>query len=534
MKDDVSIVLCGEAGQGLKTIESVLTRILKLDGYNVFATKEYMSRIRGGVNTTSIRVSSGPVSAYVNRIDILVSLHPGRTKHLQSRISGKTVVLEEKNNMLAVGAICGLFAVESKVIEDSIKRHFSAKDEKVIKDNLQAAQKGYETGRELAASGKIRALVKKDSRVKDQMVINGAEAVGMGAIAGGCNFIAAYPMSPSTPVFVFLSEQAREFGLISEQAEDEISAMNMALGAWYAGARALVNTSGGGFALMVEALSLAGMLEMPVVVHVGQRPGPATGLPTRTEQSELNFVLRAGHGEFPRIIFAPGSIEDAFYLTQKAFNLADKYQVPVFVLTDQYLADSYYNFPPLKIDGLKVEHSVVKTDGGYKRYVLTEDGISPRGIPGHGEGLVGVDSDEHDAEGHITEDLSLRTEMVNKRLKKLKLIEKEVLAPELSGAKDYKTLVVGWGSTHRIIKEALEELGRNDIALLHFSQVYPLHSGTLAYLKRAERVIAIENNAGSQFSGLIKLQTGFEIKDRINKFNGLPFSVEEIIESLGG
>lgn len=532
MKDDVSIVLCGEAGQGLKTIESVLTKILKLDGLNVFATKEYMSRVRGGVNSTSIRVSSHPVSAYVDRIDILVPLSSGRTKHLEARISDSTFVLESAgNNIYAVGAVCGLFQVDTGIIENYIKKHFAAKSEKIVNDNIEAAKKGYAAGKALLDSGKINIEVKKDKSVSGQLLLNGAEAVGLGAIAGGCNFISAYPMSPSTPVFVFLSQQAKDFGIISEQAEDEISAMNMALGAWYAGARALVSTSGGGFALMAEGLSLAGMLETPVVIHLAQRPGPATGLPTRTAQEDLNLALYAGHGEFPRIIFAPGSIEEAFYLTQKAFNLADKYQVPVFVLTDQYLIDSYYNFTSLDVSGLKVEKHIVKTEAGYKRYALP---YSPRGIPGYGEGFVAVDSDEHDEEGHITEDLFLRSEMADKRLKKLEQLGNEAIEPELVGDLDYKFLVVGWGTTYHIIREALDKMGRKDISFLHYKQIYPLHPSTISYLEEAEKVVIVENNAVSQFADLIKLQTGFEIKERINKYDGLPFSVEEIMDSLEG
>lgn len=563
MRDDVSIVLCGEAGQGLKTVESVLTGILKIAGFNVFSTKEYMSRVRGGVNTTSIRVSSEPVYAFVDRIDILIPLSLGRTKHLNSRISEKTVILGEKtniseecntkscriieaaytllakeagnqlySNVVAVGVVCGIFDVEINIIEGYIKKYFSKKEEKIIKENIDAALKGHQKGRELVGSKEIITSVKKDDSVKGQLVLDGAEAMALGAIAGGCNFISAYPMTPSTGVLTYLSKHAGEFGIVAEQAEDEISAINMALGAWYAGARALASTAGGGFALMVEGLSLAGMLEMPVVINVGMRPAPATGLPTRTEQGDLNFVLNAGHGEFPRMIFTPGTLEDLFYLTQNAFNLADKYQMPIIILTDQYLMDSYYNMPQLKTENLKIEQHVVKTGEAYKRYVLNKSGISPRGIPGFGDGLVCVDSDEHDEEGHITEDLGMRNDMVEKRLKKLGQAQADVLEPKLTGLKTYKTLVVSWGSTYHIIKEALGRLDRQDISFLHFSQVHPLHANTIKYLKKAKQVIAIENNATSQFADLIKVQTGFEIKDRINKYNGLSFSVEEIVEAV--
>ena len=200
---------------------------------------------------------------------------------------------------------------------------------------------------ELVRTGKLQIDLARHNEIKDDILIDGVEALAMGAVAGGCNFLSFYPMSPSTAVAVLLAEHSKEFGIIVEQAEDEISAMNMVIGAWYAGARGLASTSGGGFALMVEGLSLAGMIESPMVVHIGQRPGPATGLPTRTEQGDLLFALYSGHGEFPRIILAPGTIEDCFYLAQKAFDLADQYQVPVFILTDQYLLESHYNIPSL-------------------------------------------------------------------------------------------------------------------------------------------------------------------------------------------
>ncbi len=261
--------------------------------------------------------------------------------------------------------------------------------------------------------------------------------------------------------------------------------------------------------------------------------GPRRDYPPEQNRAELNFVLRAGHGEFPRAIFAPGNIEEAFYLTQKAFDLADKCQSPVFILTDQYLIDSDHNVPPFDLSKVKVEKQIVQTDSGYKRYSLSDNGVSPRGVPGFGSGLVAVDSDEHDEEGHITEDLLLRHKMVDKRLKKLELIQNDALEPTLIGSENYKILLVGWGSTREIIKEALAQMDRKDISFLHFSQVYPLHSKTLNNLKKAVKVIAIENNATTQFADLIDLLTGFQIKDRIHEFNGLPFSVEDIVNSVG-
>jgi 2-oxoglutarate ferredoxin oxidoreductase subunit alpha len=561
--NDLTIVLCGEAGQGIQTVEQILTGVFKLSGFNVFATKEYMSRVRGGTNSTGIRISTHRVSSFVDKIDILIPLSKGAIKHLKKRITAETVILAEEAffgkeclpdkckiadipfnqiatklggliyaNIIAAGAVSGLLGLDLSIINRYLEKRFSAKENSVVQKNKEAAENGYRIGKELLESGKVKIKTPKTAQAKNEILLRGAEAIGLGAIAGGCDFISSYPMSPSTGVWVFLTQQAKDFSIVTEQTEDEISAINMAIGAWYAGARGMVTTSGGGFALMVEGLSLAGMLETPVVIHLGQRPGPATGLPTRTEQGDLEFVLHAGHGEFPRIILAPGTLEDAFSLSSNAFDLADKYQIPVIILTDQYFLDSYYNIPSLDLPPGKTERHILKTGKAYKRYELTESGLSPRGIPGFGVGLVSADSDEHDEEGHITEDLDLRTKMVNKRLRKLDLIKQEAILPVLIGNDNYKTLVVGWGSTYHPIKEALDSLKREDISFLHFKQVYPLHPSTSSYLAKAQKIVIVENNATSQFGKIIQHETGIEIKKKILKYNGIPFSVEEILKEL--
>ncbi len=560
---DFSIVLCGQAGQGIQTVEQILVHVLKLCGYHVYATKEYMSRVRGGMNSTEIRISSSEVAAYVDRMDILIPFHPEAFVHLEKRLTPETIVIGDRKNIcrdcpsdikhfidvplediakdiggriyintLSAAVVLGLFRAPKDVAGGFIKKVFSRKGEDVVQNNLRAIEKGCEIGEKLLESESIDLDLSTHSDVEKDVLLNGAEAVGLGALAGGCNFLSSYPMSPSTGVMVFLSQHTGEFDLVVEQAEDEISAINMALGASYAGARAMATTSGGGFALMTEGISLAGMIETPVVVHVAQRPGPATGLPTRTEQGDLELVLYSGHGEFPRILYAPGKLEDAVYLTQRAFNIADKYQIPVFILTDQYLMDSYYNISLPDLKELKVEKHIVETAADYKRYALTEDGISPRGIPGFGSGLVGVDSDEHDAEAHITEDLDLRTKMVKKRLAKIKLIEKDAIPPELIGREDYNILLIGWGSTYKPVVEALDILGRADLSFLHFKQVYPMPEGTLDFLEKADKLIIIENNATSQFGKLIKLKTGLDIKNKLLKYSGLPYSVEEVVSRL--
>jgi len=271
------------------------------------------------------------------------------------------------------------------------------------------------------------------------------------------------------------------------------------------------------------------MTETPVVVHIGQRPSPATGLPTRTEQGDLDLALYAGHGDFARVVLSPGNLEDCFYLSKYAFSLADRLQIPVFILTDQYLLNLQYNIPSLDYNKYPVKRYVVKTEKYYRRYELNKTGISPRGIPGFGEGTVVQTGNEHDETGHSTENAILRKKMVEKRYnEKLNQLKNEVIYPELLGGKAYRNLLIGWGSTRCIIEEALKELRDPKLGFLHFKQLYPLPREVMGYLMNAEKVIAIENNASGQFANLIRRETGFEIKNRILKYDGRSFSVEEV------
>jgi 2-oxoglutarate ferredoxin oxidoreductase subunit alpha len=556
---DVSIVLCGEAGQGIQTVESILIQAVKFGGYHVCSSKEYMSRVRGGENSTEIRVSSKRICAYVNRIDILIAISKGAIDHLKERISDNTIIIGDEEtlkyvekedvikipflkiardiggpiyaNVIAAGAISRILNIDKEIFDECLTSIFGRKGEKILKGDLKAGDEGYKIGEDILNSGKIKIEIDKDPQIKDELLLDGTEVVGMGCIAGGCRFLASYPMTPSSALQVFIAKYAEEFNIIFEQSEDEISAINMGLGAFYAGARALVATSGSGFALMEEGVGLARINETPIVIYLGQRPGPAVGLPTRTSQEDLDLALY-GHGETPKIIFAPGKLEDAFYLSQRAFNMADKYQIPVFILSDQYFADIYYNLPSINLENVKIENHIIKTSENYKRYEFADNGISLRGIPGFGDGVVVVDPHEHDEEGHINEDQDIRTKMVDKRLKKFEGIKKDSIPSELIGSPDYNILIIGWGSTYGIIKEALDNLNREDIAFLYFKQVYPLHDSTKNYLDKADKTIIFENNAESQFANLIKLQIDFKVDENILKYNGRPFSVEEVTESL--
>ncbi len=560
---DVSLVLCGQAGAGVQTVEQMLVKLLQQAGYYVFATKEYMSRVRGGQNSTTLRIGEKPVRGNVDRIDVLIPLNKGSVRHVGKRLSPQTLILADPDivddgelppdgravktaltqlakdlgnklysNIIAVGLVGALFDVDMTPAAEMIRKRFAKKDDSVVDANLRALEAGTELGKKVAHEAQVHFDLKPDPAAAEQMLISGVEAVGLGAIAGGCNFIGAYPMSPSTGLLTFLAARAERFGIVVEQAEDEIAAINMALGAWYAGARAVASSSGGGFALMTEAVSLCGMIESPLVVHIAQRPGPATGLPTRTGQEDLNLALYAGHGEFPRAILAPGDLQQGFEMTAHAFNLADRTQCPVFVLTDQFFMDTYYNTEPFDLAAVKVAHGFVKTDKDYRRYAITPDGLSPRGIPGHGDGLVVVDSDEHDEEGHITEDLDLRVRMVDKRRAKQRLLEKEALAPTLWPHTDYANLLVCWGSTLPTVRQAVQRLARDDTSVLHVGQLYPLHPSTGELLARADRVIFVEGNAAGQFADLVKLHTGFTTPHHLRRYDGLQFTVESLAEQL--
>jgi len=326
-------------------------------------------------------------------------------------------------------------------------------------------------------------------------------------------------------------------GLIVEQAEDEIAAINMAIGASFTGAPSMVATSGGGFALMVEGVSLAAMTETPVVVVVAQRPGPATGLPTRTEQGDLELVLHSGHGEFPRAIFAPGTVEECFHLTRKAFELAERYQSPMFLLTDQFLADSYRAVVPFDIENLPLVHPGTKTgeSSQYTRYAITESGISPRLLPGMTENLVVADSDEHTEGGHITEDLFVRKQMVEKRLRKGKGIRAEVTPPYMVGEEKPDLLLVSWGSSKGAVNEVASHIrsGGEKVATLHFSQVWPLvPEQFIGYLESSRNVVIVEGNAFGQMARLIQRETGFQIRNKVLRYDGLPITPEFILREL--
>jgi 2-oxoglutarate/2-oxoacid ferredoxin oxidoreductase subunit alpha len=564
MQDDrlgLTLVFEGEAGMGIQTVSSSLMPILKNIGYHVFSCTEYMSRIRGGSNTTEIRITPKRRFAYTSNIDLLFAMSPLALERLGNRVSGDTIVFADREitgagshpgridmplSSLAreaggsvyantvVGAVTlALFGIPSERFEIYLKKQFASKGDAVVTANLHAARLGYEFAAKLPERTKITLPAAPTSGGGEEpLLMDGNAALGTGAVMAGCNFISSYPMSPGTGLLTFLATHAEEFGVFVDQAEDEIAAINAGLGASYAGARAVVTTSGGGFALMQEGVSLAGMIETPIVIHIGQRPGPATGLPTRSEQGDLSLALHAGHGAFARAIFTPGAPDEIIAITQHAFNVAQRYQIPVFLLTDQYLLDAVCTVDSTEIMHLPIEMPLVETTPGYRRFEITGDGITPRGIPGRGSGIVRVDSDEHDESGVITESFEMRAEMVEKRLKRMKPLSDEALMPTAIGSSEEAgTLVVCWGSNRGVVEEAIDLLGSNRVAAVHFAQAYPLNP-EVSRLLDGKRVVVVENNATGQFADILQLETARPVDRRILKATGEPFSVEEILQHL--
>jgi len=535
---EFNLLIGGEAGQGLMSIENELAETLSGLNCHFFATKNYMSRIRGGHNYHMFRIADCQVNALSGAAwDMIIALNKETEDIHLSSLKKDGVLLSfeqlqeiEKHsreayhssraaNTILTGIILSVIGIPLEQI--AIKE---PGDEAPLKDGFLFAERWGIKAR--------HAIVPKAA--PDHVQFDGNQALALGAILGGCQFMAGYPMTPATSIMAYFSEAALRLPILFEQAEDEISAINTAIGASYAGLRSMVATSGGGFALMQEAVSLAGMTETPVVIIVGQRPGPSTGLPTRTEQADLNFVLHSGQGEFPRILLAPGSIDEAIDLAQKSFELADAFQIPVFILTDQYFADSIH----IAEDAIatEVSHRDYKIyDSDYLRYRLTSTGVSPLTYPGLGEALVKIDSDEHDEEGKITEDLDLRVKMVNKRLAKWAGIKQSALAPNLFGDAESDTLLICWGSNKLIVKETVERLNKEGyrIAALHFRQVYPLTPEMIRdYNLPGKRLIGIENNATGQFAGLLKRELDIKVQERILKYNGACFTVREICEEV--
>lgn len=552
---------------------SIFSKVCARAGFHVFSYPEYPSLIRGGHNSFHVRAALKPVHSTVTPIDLLIALNQEtidlHKKYLTEdagvifdgeRLSPKredfdapvnlvSVPLlslakkaggdELMRNTVGVGASARLQGLPLSLVEEVLADVFAGKKTETIKVNQDAARLGYQYAKEKYPSGlSLKIAVPKAK--KERLVLTGNEAAGLGIIAAGCRFYTAYPMTPSSSLLHFLASEGPKYGMVVRHAEDEIGVINSAIGANFAGVRAACATSGGGFSLMTEAYGLAGMTETPLVVIVAQRPGPATGLPTWTEQADLRFVLHAAQGEFPRIVLAPGDIEECFYFLAEAFNLAERYQTPVLVLSDKFLAESIATVDGFDLKGVKIDRGLLLSDeemaktDDYKRYQVTASGISPRGLPGQA-GVVRANSDEHDEKGFSNEEVENRIAMVDKRLRKLAAARKDVPAPAVYGSKEADLTLVGWGSVKGPVLDALGELeGRRISAnFVHFNYLNPFPADAAKeILGQAEKTLLVEGNATAQFGGLLREKTGIELDEKLLKYDGRPHFPEEIVAKV--
>lgn len=545
---DVNIRIGGEAGQGVHTVGDLLVQVLAETGRHVYSTQSYMSRIRGGLNWYDIRVADAELFSGRTDADLLVALTPDALAELAGEITPGGFVLFDGEgqdgalgvpftqtakdvagsalmaNAVAAGAVFQLLCFDLAPLEAYLAKLFARKGEEVVQQNLACARRGAELV--AAHAGKLCGPAPAGASA---FVADGSSAVGLGAATAGVKFVSSYPMTPSTGVLNTLAALADEYGILVEQAEDEIAALNMVCGATYAGVPAMTTTSGGGFALMVEALSLAGMMELPAVVLLSMRPGPATGLPTRTGQEDLRFALHGGHGEFAKVLLAPGSLEECYALARHALEIAHKYQTPAILMIDQYLADLHKNIPAFDRTPRPLDRCLeLSPAADYERYALTASGVSPRAIPG-GPALVVSDSDEHTADGHLTERLDVRVEMVDKRLRKLDGLRAEALPPTHYGAAEPDLLLICWGSTYGPCREAVDLLRQAGVAaaLRHFAQVWPLPVDLGEHLQ-APRVVVVEGNATGQFASLLREVGALNQSESLTRYDGMPFTGQEI------
>jgi len=549
--EDLNVMIAGAAGEGIQTLGAILAETVSAAGYSVFTWQDLESRIRGGQNSYSLRVGESPVNAPLTEVDLLLALNNGAATQYAPWLKeggvmfakdaddARTIALpftevaEQEfgrriyGNTVATGALTAAMGLDLELLEETLGRWFSRKGEEVLEANRRAARRGYEMAQDNCRGACPRTLSRGDKRYH---VLSANQAIPLGAACAGCRFMAAYPMSPSTAIITYLANEEDRLGVFTEQAEDEIAAINMAIGASFAGARAMTATSGGGFALMVEGISLAGMTEIPVVVVLAQRPGPATGLPTRTAQGDLLFAVNGGHGEFPKMVMAPSDPKDAFHKTVRAFNLADRFQVPVILLTDQFLSDSTFSIEDMRLEDAEPKKFLAdpSTMEEYLRYRITEDGVSPRLYPGQSPFLVAADSDEHDEHGHITEDLAgTAVPMMEKRLAKLRSLQREVQPPEARGVEDARRILVGWGSSRGAVLEALELLKRDGVpaGMIHFTELWPLPDYSFP---PGKQYVCVESNMTGQLETLLRSRYEATFQNGIRRYDGLPLTGEYI------
>lgn len=574
-KNDMTFKIGGEAGQGIESGGAGFAKALARGGLHLFGLQDYMSRIRGGHNFYQVRVSQEPLYSHADEVHLLMALVPETIeRHRDEVVEGGGIIYDQDfevdeealdaegihpfptplfaiaeeagaeimANTAAFGAAAGVTGYDLDPISGVIRDNFAEKGQSVVDANLKVARRAYEFAQERYAADFEPKL--EPVEAPRRMVIDGNQALALGALLGGCRFMSAYPMTPASSIMEWMAAHAH-YDVVMKHAEDEIAAICMAIGANFAGVRGMTATSGGGFSLMTEALGLAGMTETPLVIVEAQRPGPSTGMPTRTGQGDLLFMLRASQGEFPRVVLTPGTVEECFRAGWRAFNLAERYQCPVIILVDNFLANSVrsirrsdFHFEEVTVDRGKFlsEDDLEGLSDDYRRYAITESGVSPRARPGHPDAVFMACSDEHDEYGNFAdEDPNNRVEMVRKRMRKLDAAVEEMRAPSLYGPEEADVTLIGWGSSYGPIREAVERLRADGdrVNFLHFTDVWPLPKRKIRpILESAGRLVGVEGNATGQFARLLRAYTGVKVEDEILRFDGRPFSPAYILDRL--
>jgi 2-oxoglutarate ferredoxin oxidoreductase subunit alpha len=570
MRIDVTVTIGGEAGQGIQTVGDIIARVCHKAGLYLLAINDFESRIRGGHSFMQIRISDQPVLAPHHKIDLLIALNADTCDLHKTEMAETGLVLldaekddskenlsetaHEENvipiafsqmakdagakimtNTVAAGACLALLGAPFSAFEQILETRFEEK-ETILENNITAGRSGFDAVENVDFD---KALDWPSGGAPKGRLLSGSRALALGALAADCRLAAFYPMSPATGIMIHLAEFMDQLPVLVEQAEDEISAVNMIIGASYAGVRALTATSGGGFSLMAEGLGLAGITETPIVIINSQRPGPATGLPTRTGQGDLLFVIHASQDEFPRFVFAPGSPDQAYETMIRAFHLSEKYQVPAIILTDQYFNDSLWMTTrkmtvPEEIERFVTTDEDMTSPSGYKRFAVTASGISPRALPCKGRALVCATANEHDEAGHMSETIADRNTMVGKRQAKEKGMSGEMEGPA-GYHEDSACLLVGWGSSDGAVREAVDLLRAEnaDVGALIFSDLWPFPGEKTAdALSLCKQFITVEQNTSSQLGLLIRQQTGYAFDASIRKYDGRPFTPGWIVKQV--
>jgi len=575
MPADFNWAIGGEAGDGIDSTGKIFAQALSRAGRHVFTSKDFASRIRGGYTAYKVRTAVDSVQSVVDRLDVLIALTQ-RTidENLDELHEGSVIIYDGERttmqdveipegmigldvplkslaeeaggaimrNVVALGAACEVANFPIENLDSALEKRFGAKGESLVENNKTAARKGKEYVAEEYDHAFDYDLETTDA---DYVLLNGDEAIGMGAIAAGCRFYAGYPITPATDVMEYLTGRINHYGGHVVQAEDELSAINMALGAARAGARSMTATSGPGIDLMSETFGLAATAETPLVIVDVMRSGPSTGMPTKQEQGDLNMTLYGGHGEIPRFVVAPTTIDECFWKTVEAFNLAEKYNSPVFVVADLALAVTEQTFPPeaFDMDDVEVDRGKLVDDdsieewlddeGHFRTHAITDDGVSPRAAPGTTDGAHMSTGLEHDELGRRTEDTEMRVKQVEKRDRKFETArEREDWQVREYGDPDADALVLSWGSNEGAMVEAIDFLEEEgvDVRFLSVPYIHPRPDLT-EEINEADEVVVVECNADGQFADLLEHDALRRVK-RVNKYNGVRFKADELAEEI--